>query len=199
MNHLLVLDRLVNRYVVMRHGHSLANQQCIIVSDPANGCTGFGLSERGRQQVRDSLQRDVLLDADTIVVSSDFRRAAESAALAHQMLGCDSPLESDERLRERYFGELELGPDSAYDEVWQQDRLDADSTHRSVESARQVMQRVTSLIRELEQRHAQRSFLLVSHGDALQILQTAFARRDASEHRQLDHLQTAEIRRLLPA
>ena len=45
-------------------------------------------------------------------------------------------------------------------------------------------------------RFADTTVLLVSHGDALQILQTAFHRMDASRHRQLDHLDTAEIRLL---
>ena len=196
MNHLLTLETLANRYMVMRHGHSLANRQGIIVSHPPNGCNGFGLSGLGRQQVRDSLQSDTLLDAGTIVISSDFVRAAESAVIVHETLGCHAALETDVRLRERNFGELELGPDSAYDLVWDRDRLDADSSWCSVESARRVMARVTDLIADLEGRHAEQSFLLVSHGDALQILQTAFARRDASQHRRLEHLHTAEIRLL---
>ena len=199
MNHLSNYAELSNDYYVMRHGQSLGNEQGIIVSHPANGCAGFGLSERGREQVRASLQQDKLLDANTIIVSSDFRRAHESAALPTHCSTVASPLQSDERLRERNFGELELGPDSAYDEVWQQDELDPDGAYRAVESVNHVMARVTELIADCEQRYAQRSFLLVSHGDALQILQTAFARREASVHRQLVHLQTAEIRHLLPS
>jgi broad specificity phosphatase PhoE len=115
------------------------------------------------------------------------------------MLDCRSPLESDERLRERNFGDLELGPDSAYEEVWQRDELDPAGAYRAVESVNHVMTRVTALIADFEQRYAQQSLLLVSHGDALQILQTAFARREASTHRQLIHLQTAEIRQLMLA
>lgn len=194
MNHLFNDAGLSNDYYVMRHGHSLANQQGIIVSHPENGCRGFGLSPRGKRQVRDSLRQHKLLDAATIIVSSDFRRAAESAAIAHELLNCQSSPESDVRLRERNFGELELGPDSAYDTVWQQDELDPDSEYRAVESANRVMERVTGLIVDLEQRYAQSTLLLVSHGDALQIMQTAFAGRDASVHRDLQHLQTAEIR-----
>ncbi len=196
MNYLSNYAELSNDYYVMRHGYSLANQQGIIVSHPENGCPGFGLSEQGSQQVRDSLQRDDLLDSDTVILCSDFKRAFESAAIAHELLECRYPLESDERLRERNFGELELGPDSAYDSVWQRDAVDPDAEFRAVESVNRVMARVTSLIVDCEQRFAGNSLLLVSHGDALQILQTAFARRDASSHRQLEHLQTAEIRQL---
>jgi probable phosphoglycerate mutase len=58
------------------------------------------------------------------------------------------------------------------------------------------MQRVTSVIADYESSHRDATLLLVSHGDALQLLQTAFLRRDASKHRTLEHLNTAEIRRL---
>jgi len=196
LNYLSNYVELSNDYHVMRHGHSLANRQSIIVSHPANGCSGFGLSDLGEDQVRASLQQDSLLDSHTIIVSSDFRRARESAGIAHAALNCEVPLQTDIRLRERDFGELELGPDSAYDMVWQQDEVDPDGEYRAVESVNRVMARVTELIVGCERRYAQQSFLLVSHGDALQILQTAFARRAASFHRQLEHLNTAEIRHL---
>lgn len=199
MNYLLALGDLSNRYFAMRHGHSLANQQGIIVSHAHNGCAGYGLSAQGRAQVEASLRRNDLLDTDTIVLSSDFSRAVESAAIAARLLGCSAGVETDLRLRERDFGELELGPDSAYASVWEQDEKDADGLYRAVESANRVMARVTALILDLEQRHVDTTLLLVSHGDALQILQTAFAGRDASAHRQLPHLQTAEIRPLLLA
>jgi len=196
LNYLSSLDRLSNRYFAMRHGHSLANQQGIIVSHPDHGCDGFGLSEQGRAQVVASLRQETRLDESSIIISSDFSRALETAAIVQQKLGCQTPTETDIRLRERNFGELELGPDSAYQAVWRQDALDPEGNFRAGESANQVMARVTALIVELERRHANATLLLVSHGDALQILQTAFARRDASEHRQLQHLQTAEIRLL---
>jgi probable phosphoglycerate mutase len=196
LNRLTSLDRLSNRYFAMRHGHSVANQRGIIVSHPENGCAGYGLSEEGVAQVRASLQQDRQLDSSTIILSSDFKRALDTAAMVQQAIAGPVAVEIDTRLRERHFGALELGPDSAYADVWQRDSDDPDSDVHGVESARRVMARVTGLIVDLEQRYTGASLLLVSHGDALQILQTAFARRDASEHRQLQHLQTAEIRPL---
>ena len=196
MNHLDKIERLGNRYFAMRHGHSLANQQGLIVSDPANGCRGYGLSAAGRSQLESSCGEVDSLDSKTMIISSDFRRAIESAEIAARLFGLTALIETDARLRERHFGELELGPDDAYAEVWRHDAEDADHEHRAVESPNRVMSRVTELITDLERRHVHQTFLLVSHGDALQILQTAFARRDAASHRQLQHLQTAEIRLL---
>jgi probable phosphoglycerate mutase len=196
MNCLLTLEQLNNRYFAMRHGHSVANQQGIIVSHPENGRDNYGLSGQGREQVRASLLQDNQLDAKTVVVTSDFKRARESADIAFELLACGVSLCEEPRLRERHFGELELASNDSYDEVWQQDEVNPDSRVKGVESANQVMARVTAVIADYENQYSATTILLVSHGDALQILQTAFARLDASCHRQLEHLHTAEIRQL---
>jgi broad specificity phosphatase PhoE len=197
MNHLLSIERLNNRYFAMRHGHSMANQQGIIVSHPENGCDNYGLSGLGREQVRTSLTQNNQLDANTVVITSDFKRARESAGIAFELLACGVSIYEEPRLRERNFGELELATDDSYGEVWQQDEVNPDSRVRGVESVNQVMARLTSVIVDYENRYSAATILLVSHGDALQILQTAFARLNASTHRQLEHLHTAEIRQLL--
>ena len=197
MNHLLPLKHLSNRYFVMRHGQSLANLQQVIVSDPQNGIDDYGLSEQGMMQVREVVQCDPRIDSDLLIVSSDFRRARESAEIAHEILACVQPLQFDERLRERNFGDWELTPDSAYALVWAGDEINPDNIDNAVESPNQVMQRVSAMIYDYEAKHSNATILMVSHGDALQILQTAFSKQDASTHRQLQHLQTAEIRRLM--
>ena len=197
MNRLLDIDRLNNRYFAMRHGHSMANQQGIIVSHPDNGRDNYGLSELGRKQVRTSLQQANHLDAGTVIVTSDFKRARETAAIVVEMLACSASLCEEPRLRERDFGELELTADDSYSDVWQQDEVNPDSQARGVESVNQVMGRVSSVVADYETRYSAATVLFVSHGDALQILQTAFARLDASTHRRLEHLHTAEIRQLV--
>ncbi len=196
MNHLFENEIPRNRYFALRHGHSLANEQGIIVSHPENGCEQFGLSELGRLQVRDCLQV-CRFDANTIIVSSDFRRARETAEIVHELLSCNVPLQLEQRMRERNFGDLELTSDCGYSEIWREDAIDANRQPRAVESVNQVMARVTSVVRECEDRYTDTILLLVSHGDALQILQAAFAGLDGSLHRQLEHLNTAEVRELV--
>ena len=195
-NHLLALASLANRYHAMRHGHSRANQQGIIVSDPANGCRGFGLSALGQGQVRETLGSCDWLRPETVIVSSDFTRARETAELVCSWLGCDQLPRLDERLRERFFGAFELAADSAYADIWVDDARDPEQVRHGVESPNAVMRRVTEVIAECERDYRERDILLISHGDALQILQAAFHRLDASRHRELPHLQTAEIRTL---
>ena len=196
MNHLLTLDRLANRYFVMRHGQSQANLQQVIVSHPQNGVDAYGLSEHGMTQARESVKSCSQLDSNLLIVSSDFRRARETAEIAQELLGTTSPVQFDQRLRERNFGEWELTPDSAYPLVWARDESNPDNDDKGVESPNQVMQRVTALVCDCERKYSGATMLLISHGDALQILLTAFSKQDASEHRRQQHLETAEIRAL---
>jgi broad specificity phosphatase PhoE len=196
VNYLLGTTRLSNHYFVMRHGHSLANQQGIIVSRPENGVPGFGLSKRGESQVSTAIPPGSLLDMSTMIISSDFKRARESAEVIYKILKCETAIRSDVRLRERNFGSLELSTDDNYARVWNMDESNPDNQLLGVESPNQVMRRVSALIAEYETDFSGKTLLLVSHGDALQILQTAFQKQDASRHRSQQHLKTAEIRPL---
>lgn len=200
MDHLerIAANGLKNRYFVLRHGTSLANKAGIILSDPADGTTSYGLAAEGRDEVRRSAQAALdagLLGADTVIISSDFIRAHETAEIAREALGA-KPVIIDVRLRERHFGGWDKTHNSNYQKVWDDDVRDPAHTVNKVESATSVLQRTTGLITDLERRYSGRDVLLVSHGDALQILQTGFEKVSPSLHRSLPHLKTAEIRGL---
>ena len=198
MNHLELLLRLSNQYYILRHGRSLANDEELIVSDPEQGVPGYGLSEAGRQQVAaaitEALQNRVL-DHTTLIVASDFARARESAEIAAELLGTHD-LFLTPKLRERFFGAWDRQHNRHYQNVWDDDALDGMHKRHGVESTREVLARTTSLIRDLEAEYSGRNILLVSHGDALQILQTAFERVEPGRHRFLPHLETGQIRKL---
>ncbi len=179
----------------MRHGQSLANTAGLIVSHPENGVNNYGLSDKGRQQVEAGIN-DGALPATIRLFSSDFMRALETADIVHQRLGCIQPVTFDKRLRERHFGELELGPDTRYPEIWALDQHYPDHCEHGVESVNSVIQRASTVILEYEEKFQSETCLLVAHGDILQILQTAFSGIPATHHRQLPHLETAEIREL---
>ncbi len=178
----------------MRHGHSVANREGIVLSDPAFGVPGYGLSETGVEQVRKSVNKNKDLNGETIILSSDFRRARETAEIVQKMIACEREIGFDLRLRERFFGNYDRKSDTAYAGVWQRDRLNPRHTNANVESVCSVLKRGVELVNEVDARYQEKSVLLVSHGDILQILQTAFARRDPGQHRDLNHLETAEIR-----
>ncbi|WP_273141815.1 histidine phosphatase family protein [Halomonas sp.] len=185
-----------NRYLLMRHGHSLANQQGVIISSPARGLTDYGLSRQGRQQL-ESLLATWQWAAPDRILHSDFRRTRETAErIAHHFgLG----LEAEPRLRERHFGELEGEKDDRYADVWRHDAQDAHHRHAGVEALATVAARMGEVVADLERDYAGKTILLVSHGDPLQILLTALEGRELCRHRERVSLTPASITPLSPA
>ncbi len=195
---------LKNRYFAMRHGQSEANVAGIIVSDPQIGCNQFGLTALGQQQVIKSASNTSKLNQDTLIISSDFLRAKNTAETTQKILNTLQPIQYSTALRERFYGELNGKNDSQYQMVWDIDQQNPDHQKFNVESANQVVSRVSALIMQLEQQYFDlhknvgQKILLVAHGDVLQLLQTWFQNVPASQHRSLPHLETAEIRCLNP-
>ncbi|HEB27204.1 MAG TPA: histidine phosphatase family protein [Porticoccus sp.] len=190
------MQKLSNRYFVMRHGQSEANIAGVIASDPNVGCTAYGLTETGKTQVAESIASSSNITANTHILSSDFLRARETAEIVHKAIKGTYPLHFTEKLRERFFGELNGQSDDHYQEAWTLDRDNPDHHEFGVESANDVVARTAELIGVLEKQFSNETFLLIAHGDVLQLLQSWFQGVPASEHRQLPHLDTAEIRRL---
>ena len=183
-----------NRYYALRHGRSEANEAGRIISHPDEGTKRWGLTAQGRRQVEEGVSRS-RLGEETLIITSDFVRARETAAVASRILNCAAPRE-DARLRERFFGAYDGKEDSNYALVWKEDEKDGDNKKEGVESPREVTARIASLIDDLESRFSDRDIILVSHGDALQLGQAWFEGKDPRNHRSLTHLETGEVRRL---
>jgi broad specificity phosphatase PhoE len=201
MNHLARLQFLINRYFAMRHGPSKPNELGVIQSNPAHCVCEYGLTHKGFLAVRSSVRRAAasgLLNKDTVIISSDFLRARESANAAMHALGAKTFF-LNELLRERWFGKYDGKSNELYARVWAADKRGPGHTTNGVESADHVQERATRLIAVLEGLFDDRTFLLVSHGDILQILQTGFQKIPASGHRSLPHIEPAEIRELILA
>lgn len=192
-----------NTYYVLRHGISVANEEEIIVSQPENGVGNYGLSRNGVMLTEQRL-RPAYVDArfghnfsqdDTIVYTSDFARASETAAIFVRMFELDTA-RVDERLRERNFGSLELNSSKEYNRVWAFDEQNVDHDEFGAESTMKVAARLQQFLDVCEREHAERKIVCVSHGDPSQIFQTIFAGLAPNRHRTLPHLENAELRKL---
>lgn len=195
MNHLSGVDHLANRFSIMRHGQSQANVAGIIVSCIDNDRRGdYGLSESGREQVL-AAARGCGLPGNTVICSSYFARARQTAEIVRAYLGASAVVLA-EALRERCFGDWEGSATGNYARVWAADETNSGCAEGNVEPVEAVLDRTTAFIVDLERRYRGRDILLVSHGDPLQILQAAFMRINPSRHRSLPYLEPAEIRPL---
>ncbi|KAG0277752.1 hypothetical protein BGZ95_005418 [Linnemannia exigua] len=251
------------KFVLFRHGHSLANQESRIVSSLENGTrtdggpegTGFGLSSKGRLEVAEtskSLAEHIIASSSPSkspsghrtrvrILTSPFQRTLHTSAIIQSQLlaafshhlnnntttattttnatthiTLQSNLEVTPDLRERYFGDFEMRTpsDDLYNKVWSEDANNPFHQMYGVESVMDVTQRVSGVIRNLEQEggggsaggeaegsgeekkeeEGEEWVILVSHGDSLQILQTAMKGWSGDRHRQLEHLETANWR-----
>jgi broad specificity phosphatase PhoE len=195
MNHLAGAERLANTYRAMRHGQSRANAAGIIVSRIDSDRRGdFGLTELGRRQALAAAAGGGL-PAGTVIFSSDFARARQTAEIVRAYLGAPE-VTVTAALRERCFGDFEGSPVAGYARAWAVDEANAADRDDGVEPPAAVLGRATALIADLERRYSGRDFLLVSHGDTLQILQAGLLGMDPAGHRRLPPLETAEIRGL---
>ena len=186
-----------NDYYALRHGWSKANEAGVIVSRIDSGARiEYGLHATGQEQASAAGEafRDIVGERPVAVLSSDFSRTFQTAKIVAAAVGAD--VVAEPALRERDFGDFELGPNTAYDQVWARDAVDATHTDNQVEAAAAVLSRAAGAVQRVESAREGHAVLLVSHGDCLQILQTAFAGVDVSAHRSLPHLETCELRRL---
>ncbi len=189
------MDSLNNNYSAFRHGESQANVEGIIVSDPAVGVNGYGLTEHGRMQVHQSVSEAGVFDADTLIVASDFKRTAETAKIICDVLGV-AAVRFDERLRERFFGEWDGKEHANYSKAWKKDAHDPERGFNGAESTISVRNRMWAVVQSLEDQTSGKTIVLVSHGDPLMLLQTAFMGLDPKLHRTLPCYATAEWRLL---
>jgi len=183
-----------NSYLIMRHGQSEANVTGVVVSDPAIGCERFGLTQWGSEQVTSSAL-EYEGEVFTQIICSDFLRTLQTAKLTAEALNLPSP-QQEEGLRERFFGHWEGKSDVHYQAIWERDQLNDQPADDRVESVEAVLQRGIKVLNSLEQEYNNQVILLVSHGDILQILRTAFDGISPKQHRSLPHHETAEIRSL---
>jgi broad specificity phosphatase PhoE len=192
------IDMLRNRFYLLRHGRSEANESGLIVSDPMRGAQGYGLTALGRDQVEataHSAWQSSLADSTLALVSSPFLRAQETARIAARIWSVPS-IQTDERLRERSCGQFEMAQDESYEQVWTQDRIDPEHRQGGVESVADVWARSCSLVQELDQGTTDTTFILVTHGDVASTLLCGMAQEDFRRHRELYALHTAEIRQV---
>ncbi len=188
---------LKNRYYGFRHGESQANVEGVIVSNPDVGTVKYGLSEEGRRQVVANSR--LLLDQirDAVIVSSDFRRTIETAEIIRGVLGVDG-VRLDTRLRERFFGEWDGACYLHYADTWKKDEVDPEQEMDGAESANAVRRRMVDVVQDLDEAFADRDVVLVSHGDPLRMLQTAFKGLETKLNRTIPYFDTGGWRLLNP-
>ncbi len=193
----LGLNKLRNRYFVMRHGESEANVLGVAVGDPGRGVAGFGLTARGRQQAVEAAKAlrktQTTPSSDVEILASDFRRTRETAELVASSLGSSIPVRLNQGLRERSFGDLEGRVLKTMEPLLRAQGIQEVIRRFRCERAESVQQRVVRVVHEAEDACRRRTLLLVTHADPIQALMAAFAGLGADETERIVPLGYAEV------
>ncbi len=153
-------------FYLVRHGEAENNVRHILNSLPEK--SEYPLTERGREQVAVSSARLAGSGAD-VIWSSPILRARQTAEIISQATGLTVNI--DDRLCEVRFGvfngrqqeeflakypeaEMRLSPDPA----------------DGVESYLDIRARLTTFLSDMEEKHAGKKVIIVSHGDTLEQL-----------------------------
>ncbi len=151
-----------NNYFVMRHGETVSNVNMVIDSlgDPNNH-----LTEKGKAQVLDTKKEIDKLSID-LIISSPFLRTKETA----ELVAGPTKVEFDDRLREIDFGGYDGKKLDQYIDDLGIDYLKLDTRISTGETHREVMNRVMSLMEELETKHENKNILIVTHGGPMRMM-----------------------------
>jgi probable phosphoglycerate mutase len=149
----------MGRLILVRHGESEGNRERRFTTTPA-----VSLTERGREQARAAAGRIARRFRPSLVVTSPYARARETAAIIADALGV--PLEFEPNLFERRFGNL---AGESYDV--ETAALAFDPIARWAwrppgggESFEDVRRRIAPVLNRIAQEHRDREVVVVSHG-----------------------------------
>lgn len=182
------------RLLAVRHGESESNRDRLVLGRSLD----VPLTETGLGQVRQAAEELAgLIEGDLALLSSDALRALQTAGVIGERLGV--PVEATELLREQYLGEMEGRPISELRALPTPDGHDiTEIAWGGGESIADVHARLRELVAWLAARtDLPATVVLVSHGDALCVLQAVLAGRG---HRAIDwdadSMRLAEVRDL---
>jgi len=199
---LLALQPLKNKYRAFRHGHALTNELSLLVSTPELDSHGFGLTNKGIEQVEQSFQvnfGDGNLSSDHfMLLSSPLARCRDSAVILQNLfknsLNLQVPLLIREELADRNYGEFENTNAKNWEQLKKSDLVDPFRSDFSAESVAEMCQRLVSMVADLEGSLQDKTFILVSHCDTIQVLEALFFSTIVKHYSDINALDNAEMR-----
>ena len=73
----------------------------------------------------------------------------------------------DDLLNERGYGSYDLKYLSIVYKTWKKDATDLVTTQHGIENVMNILMRTSKLVKQLEEKHINKTIILVSHGDPL--------------------------------
>lgn len=170
-----------NSYIVMRHGESENNVANIF--DPSNE-KKYPLTEHGKSEVG-ARAAELMGRGITRIFSSPFERTKETAERMADVIGFDpTSIVYDERLRELGFGAFQ-GEGTRPEFMAWRDTHAYDERIPGGESYQEAKRRFGDFIYELEERYADETILIVTHGIGSEVLAAVASGADKARSKEM--------------
>jgi isoleucyl-tRNA synthetase len=150
-----------NTYSIVRHGESENNVLGLMNPDPSNP---YHLTEKGKQQVRDTAEKLKKTEKIDLIFSSPFPRTQETAAILADGIGYKTAdILIDSRLSEWNMGAWNNRAVEDFSKEFPHSLARFEKVPEGGESYASVKKRVGDFIYELESRYEGKNILIVTH------------------------------------
>lgn len=156
-----------NHYFLLRHGETIYQTEKIDILYPWPEKNPVILTKKGERQIKKAAKELKKKDID-LIYSSDIFRARQTAEIVSRELGLK--VNFDKRLRDLNMGIFQAGPKIAYQKFFPSRRKKFEKRPPKGESWADVKKRVSDFLKEIEKKHKNKKFLIISHGDPLWLL-----------------------------
>ena len=168
------INKVHNNYFILRHGHTSYTANLIGIIYPTSTQFELGITEQGKEDVKKLIPslKEKKID---LIFASDFLRTQITSKIVAEGLSLE--VISDKRLRDVNLGIYEgRKKKEYYDEITPMVMFEKGV--EGGESWINCIDRVESLIKDVEKQHQDKNILIVSHGDPLWLLEKGIAQKD---------------------
>ncbi len=161
-----------NKYIVLRHGESVAYAKNIMSTDV--GDEEDLLTEKGKEEVATAAEKIKKQKID-LIISSPFRRTLETAAIVAEYIGLsEKDIVVDDRIREINAGEFDGRSMYEFGLLFEDAEWFTKSAHEG-ESHKDILMRMGDFIYDVEKKYKDKNILIVTHAAPAQMLSAVAA------------------------
>jgi broad specificity phosphatase PhoE len=186
-----------NTYFLLRHGEAAHNASGLVSSSrEEQGRTPSELTDIGRRDVME-IAKELETDKIDVIYSSPYKRTMETAAIIAKRLGLK--INREKRIRETEMGVLDGVTMEKFREYFSGEEDRIEKAPEGGENLKDVRGRVGDFINEMEKTHDGENILVVSHGDALRIMESVIEGFEENEDiLGIEYFEPGELRVIKP-
>ena len=169
---------------LVRHGETNLNSplRCM------QGSTNISLNDNGKRQAKEASLKLKDLDFD-LIISSPYKRAFETASIINEELNI--PLITDDRIKERDYGDLETKP-----YMREYCNIDFDLNSHHGEDYNIYKSRLLDFIDDIKNKYSDKKVLVVSHNGVIGLLSSLIEGMPEDRNYVTKGIRNAEIKEL---